>query len=166
MEDPIDSITWVHHSTLTANDYNPNRVFDAELKLLEFSILRTGWIQPVLACRGEIVDGCHRWWLTANSPQLDRRYGGTLPVAMLDLPEAERMLLTIRINRAKGSHVAVKMAEIIRRLKDDHDMADADIAQGIGATLAEVHLLYTNDLWKRLDLDSHKYSQAWIPEKR
>lgn len=168
MEDPIDHIEWLPARELAANDYNPNTVFDAELRLLEFSILKTGWVQPILAAKDsrEIIDGFHRWWLSQHSQQLLQRYGGLVPVALLDLTEPERMMLTVRINRAKGTHVAVKMADIIRRLVDVHEVPEKAIANGIGATLDEIRLLYQNDLWKRLDLDRHKYSRAWIPAQQ
>jgi hypothetical protein len=37
------------------------------------------------------------------------------------------------------------------------------VAQGIGATLDEVDLLYQNDIFKAKRMDKYVYSQAWIP---
>ena len=46
--DPISKVTWINVDNLKSNNYNPNVVLNQELKLLEFSILKNGWIQPIL----------------------------------------------------------------------------------------------------------------------
>ncbi len=149
VHDPINQVVWLPTEALQPNWYNPNVVFGPELRLLELSILRTGWVQPVLATRaGTIIDGYHRWRLARESPRLHERYGGRLPVALLDLEEAEAMLLTVRMNRAKGSHVAVKMSELVKALIDRHGLDRQQIAQEIGATLDEVDLLYQDGVFK------------------
>ena len=48
MKQPIDDIVWIEVDKLKANDYNPNVVLTKELNLLKFSILKNGWIQPIL----------------------------------------------------------------------------------------------------------------------
>ena len=69
--EPIENIQWLDAEKLNANDYNPNAVFTPELRLLERSILKTGWVQPVLANRDLIIiDGFHRWMLTRESKKL------------------------------------------------------------------------------------------------
>ena len=46
--DPINQVQWRLASSLHANSWNPNVVFTPELKLLERSILKCGWIQPII----------------------------------------------------------------------------------------------------------------------
>jgi ParB-like chromosome segregation protein Spo0J len=66
--DPISRIEWRDASSLNANEYNPNIVFTPELRLLERSILKTGWVQPVLITQdGTIIDGFHRHRLAQDS---------------------------------------------------------------------------------------------------
>ena len=48
IKDPINNVEWRDASSINANGYNPNVVFTPELKLLEKSILKCGWIQPVI----------------------------------------------------------------------------------------------------------------------
>lgn len=68
MTDPINSIQWLDAGTLKANHYNPNVVMNTELRLLERSILQTGWIQPILVNANRIIiDGFHRWSLSKIS---------------------------------------------------------------------------------------------------
>jgi hypothetical protein len=166
LHDPINRIAWLPAEALRPNWYNPNVVFGPELRLLELSILRTGWVQPVLATRdGMIIDGYHRWRLAQESPRLLERYGGRLPVALLDLDEAEAMLLTVRMNRAKGSHVAVKMSELVKTLIDRHGLDRQQIAHEIGATLDEVDLLYQDGVFKARKIAEWQYSKAWYPKE-
>lgn len=163
-KEPIENIVWLPVKSLDANDYNPNVVFNKELKLLEHSILSTGWVQPILISRDKIIiDGFHRWMLSKSSRKIRERYKDQVPCCVLDIPRDQAMLLTVRINRAKGSHVAVRMAEMVKQLIDDHQMDPQQIGVGIGATQKEVDLLYQDGVFKAKNLKDYKYSQAWYP---
>jgi hypothetical protein len=162
--DPIERIEWRDADGLHANDWNPNVVFDRELDLLEHSIVANGWIQPVLISKdGMVIDGFHRWQLSKTSQKLREKYDGKCPCVVLDITEADAMLLTVRINRAKGTHQATRMAALVKRLVDQHGMAREDIATGIGAVPGEVDLLYQDSLFKARNLKDYKFSKAWEP---
>lgn len=164
MNDPIDRIQWVHANTLHANDYNPNMVHEPELRLLERSILQTGWIQPVLTdADSQIIDGFHRWMLSRTSQAMRERYGGLLPVCRLEVSGAEARLMTIRINRAKGTHVAFRMAAVVKQLIDTYALDPEQIARDIGATRAEIDLLYQDNIFAARNIKDHRYSEAWAP---
>jgi ParB-like chromosome segregation protein Spo0J len=165
--EPLNRIVWKKASELIANDYNPNVVIDSELRLLEFSILKQGWIQPILTTKNDvIIDGFHRHYLSKKSSALMDRYKGLVPCVELDLTESERMMLTIRINRAKGNHVAIKMHEIVSKLYQDHNCTKAEICQGIGATMEEVDLLLKENVFDALNIKEYNYSKAWVPLKK
>lgn len=162
--DPIERVEWRDAASLHANDWNPNVVFDRELQLLEHSILTNGWIQPVLISKsGMVIDGFHRWQLSATSKALRAKYKGKCPCVVLDITDAEAMLLTVRINRAKGSHQATRMSALVKRLVDKHGMSREDIATGIGAAPGEVDLLYQDSIFKARNLKDYKFSKAWVP---
>ena len=165
-KEPIDSVVWKHVDELKANTYNPNVVLGAEMKLLEFSLLNTGWIQPVLVSRdGVIIDGFHRYCLSRDSKEVRARYKGKLPCVVFDLSPAEAICLTIRINRAKGTHVALRMNDCVRMLREEHDWSVDRISQEIGASTEEVELLSQHDVFKARNLKAYKYSNVWVPEK-
>jgi hypothetical protein len=128
MKHPIDEIKWVEITSLNPNDYNPNVVFNQELMLLEYSILRCG-----------------------------------VPVSILELSEPDRMMLTIRINRAKGSAVALRMSDLVKKLVHEHGVVPEEICKQIGATKDEVVLLLQENVFKSLDIEHHNYSKAWYP---
>lgn len=90
---------------------------------------------------------------------------GQVPIVALDLTEPERMLLTIRINRAKGTHQAIKMHEIITTLHHTHHYTIKEIAQSIGANKDEIELLLKENVFKALNVENHQFSKAWIPNK-
>lgn len=61
LESPVMKIKWRNADDLKANHWNPNFVMTPELKLLERSLLVTGWVQPVLITPLDtIIDGFHR----------------------------------------------------------------------------------------------------------
>lgn len=164
MNDPISAIEWRAADTLNGNDYNPNVVFTPELILLERSILLTGWVQPILITKdGTIIDGFHRTRLAMDSAALRKRYSGKVPCAVLNVSREQAMILTIRMNRAKGSHVAVRMSDIVRELIDVHHFDPQEIAIEIGATKDEIDLLYQEGVFKMKNIADYRYSKAWYP---
>lgn len=166
-EHPISNIKWLQVELLKANDYNPNFVLTPEMNLLKFSLIKQGWIQPILITNDfTIIDGFHRHLLCKNDEEINAMTGGLVPCTVLDITEPERIMLTIRINRAKGVHSAVKMHELVLRLLGKHGLNVKDVMKGVGATSKEVKLLATADVFKGLNIDKHSYSKAWGIEDR
>jgi len=164
--DPIDAIVWRDADDLIANGWNPNVVHTPELRLLETSILENGWVQPLLISRDDlIIDGFNRWMLARSSKALRAKYAGRVPCAVLDIPEAEAKMLTVRINRAKGTHVAIRLSELVKSVIDEGGIEPDEVARLIGATRAEVDLLYQDDVFKARDIASWSYSKAWVPQE-
>ena len=164
MNQPIDRIEWVAAADLNANEYNPNVVMNQELKLLKLSLLQNGWLHPILINHdGTIIDGFHRYSLAMNDKEVGNLTSGYVPVIRLNLTEAERMLLTIRINRAKGSHIAFKMADIVKKLINEYDCNPSMIAKQIGATKAEIDLLLQEDVFKKLDIQNVTEEKGFLP---
>jgi hypothetical protein len=162
--EPIEDIQWIHVDDLKANHYNPNRVMNAEMNLIERSILKTGWIQPILVNKNRIIiDGFHRWTLSRLSTQFKERYQGKVPCAVLDVSDAEAMIITVRINRAKGTHLAFRMADYVKEIVEKHKVPIDQLARDIGATLDEVQLLMQNDVFAAKDIENWTYSEAWVP---
>ena len=81
---PLSSLQWVDRNLLKANDYNPNKVSEENLKLLIQSILVNGWTLPIV-CRPDytIIDGFHRWTVAGREP-LKTKLGGKVPVVIVD----------------------------------------------------------------------------------
>lgn len=166
---PINDIKWMPVTQLDANDYNPNHVMNAEFQLLKHSLLASGWIQPILVAktpdseRYTIIDGFHRSTLAKVDPQVNKMTNGLVPCCVMEMTQAERKMLTVRINRAKGSHSSIKMHDLVKSLIVDEGMAPEVVAKGIGATKHEINTLLQENLFEKFDVDNHEYSQAWMP---
>lgn len=162
MTHPIDNIQWLNVDDLTGNDYNPNFVMQPEMKLLKVSLLKQGWIQPILvSAEKTIIDGFHRSFLCREDADVRAMTDGKVPCAVLNISKAEAKLLTVRINRAKGVHSAVKMHELVTDLYNNDKLTITQICEGIGATKDEVDLLLKENVFKKLDIENHKYTEAW-----
>lgn len=165
-KDPIDNIEWRDCTSLQANHYNPNVVYNQELRLLEHSLIKTGWIQPVLISKdGIIIDGFHRWSLSKQSKRLNTIYGGKVPCAVLDIKPHEAVMLTVRINKAKGTHIAFRMASVIQILINEHNCSIEEVCEGLGMNRDEVELLLQNSIFEAKDIKNYRYSQAWKPKR-
>lgn len=151
---------------LKANDYNPNVVFKKEMNLLRLSILKNGWIQPILVNKDmQIIDGYHRVSAVKLDKKIKAMTNGKVPCAVLDLSEPDRMLLTIRINRAKGNHIAFKMHEVVGKLVNEYGVSVKKICHEIGATKSEVELLLQENVFTQKGINEEtRYSKAWIPK--
>lgn len=161
LENPIENVVWVDVSKLKMNDYNPNKVLRSEMILLELSITRNGWIQPILITEDyEIIDGFHRATLAKTSKKI-RPF---VPCCVMKVTKPEQMLLTIRMNRAKGQHVAFKMHHVVTRLHNEYNYSEKELALAIGTSLGEIKLLLQDNVFKKLDVEKHEYSKAWIPK--
>lgn len=100
---PLTSLQWVARDELQPNDYNPNKVSEANLELLVQSILTNGWTLPIVVRPDyTIIDGFHRWTVAGREP-LYSKLGGKVPVVIVSHEdESEDILGTVTHNRARG----------------------------------------------------------------
>lgn len=163
---PINNIQWIPVTELQCNDYNPNHVFQQELELIHTSIKRNGWLQPILINQDKtIIDGYHRVTLLKTSKTLYNQTGGKVPCITLNLTKPEQILLTIRINRAKGTHTAYKLHEAITQLHQDYNIPVEVLSKEIGANKEEIQLLLQENIFTQKQYnETTLYNQAWTPK--
>lgn len=139
---PLGSLRWVEREKLTANDYNPNRVSEENLRLLTQSILTNGWTLPIV-CRPDltIIDGFHRWTVAGREP-LYSLLGGKVPVVIVDHhgDDSADVYGTITHNRARGTHLLEPMKAIVKRLMDEGKTVQ-EIGRQLGMKPEEVFRL-------------------------
>jgi ParB-like nuclease family protein len=164
--EPLMNVVWVEPEQLTANSYNPNRVYRAEMKLLELSIMSCGWVMPILAnINGMIIDGFHRWSLAQTSKKLKKKYGNLVPVGIVPVDDVMAKCITVRMNRAKGTHIAVGMADLVKQLVNDDGCEPRWVAEQIGADIHEVEVLLAESVFEIRNIKDWAYSEAWYPAK-
>jgi len=167
-DEPVDFVRWVKSDEVHANDYNPNSVAPPEMKLLEHSITKDGYTQPIVTWPNngiEVVDGFHRHRVGKESDAVRTRVHGYLPVVQIRPTQEDkndRMAATIRHNRARGAHKVESMSQIVVELKRRF-WTDARISSELGMDPDEVLRLQQVTGLACLFSDE-SFSEAWEAE--
>lgn len=163
---PLASLQWVDRNTIHANDYNPNKVSEENLKLLIQSILTNGWTLPIVVRPdGTIIDGFHRWTVSGREPLLSL-LGGKVPVVVVDHhgDESTDVYGTITHNRARGTHLLEPMKAIVKKLIDEGKTVE-EIGKQLGMKPEEIFRLsgFTKDEFLNMMTKGHDtYSKAQV----
>lgn len=163
---PLASLQWVSRDLLHANDYNPNKVSEDNLKLLVQSILTNGWTLPIVVRPDyTIIDGFHRWTVAGREP-LKTMLGGKVPVVIVDHHgnESADVYGTITHNRARGTHLLEPMKAIVKKLMGEGKTVQ-EIGKQLGMKPEEVFRLsgFTREEFLALmTKDANGYSRAVI----
>ncbi|MEB7954621.1 IbrB-like domain-containing protein [Enterococcus faecalis] len=162
---PVYHVQRIPIEKIKANAYNPNRVAEVELKLLEQSIKEDGYTMPIVCFYMkeqdyyEIVDGYHRYLVMKQSEEITKREGGQLPVVVIDKPLEDRIASTIRHNRARGTHQVDSMVEIVQKLVEA-GLSNQWIMKNLGMDREE--LLRLKQISGIASLFSERdFSEAW-----
>lgn len=163
---PLSSLQWVDREMLHANDYNPNKVTEDNLKLLTQSILTNGWTLPIVVRPDyTIIDGFHRWTVAGREP-LKSALGGKVPVVIVDHhgDDSADVYGTITHNRARGTHLLEPMKAIVKRLLDEGKTIK-EVSKQLGMKPEEIFRLsgFTRDEFLNLMVDgANGYSKAVV----
>lgn len=170
--EPVDCVLWVKSHLVEANDYNPNSVAPPEMKLLEHSIEKDGYTQPIVSWRDEeseeqelryeVVDGFHRNRVGKECKKVNKRIQGYLPLVVINdstSNKSDRVSSTIRHNRARGKHKVDAMSEIVLDLKK-RNWSDKKIAKELGMDADEVLRLSQISGLAEMFAD-REFSKAW-----
>ena len=163
---PLSSLQWGDRDALHANDYNPNKVSEDNLKLLTQSILTNGWTLPIVVRPDyTIIDGFHRWTVAGREP-LHTKLGGKVPVVIVDHhgDDSADVYGTITHNRARGTHLLEPMKAIVKRLLDEGKTVN-EIGKQLGMKPEEVFRLsgFTREEFLALMTKGHNtYSRAVV----
>lgn len=167
---PVDRIRWVPVDKVKPNDYNPNSVAAAEMKLLYTSILHDGYTQPVVTIRDEandcyvIVDGFHRYFTCKNNADIRDRNHGMLPIVVIDKEINDRMASTVRHNRARGKHSVFGMSSMVFSMLDN-GWSDSAICNELGMEPEELVRLKHVTGFSKL-FEDVEYKKAWTTKRQ
>ena len=173
---PISNINWVHRDELNPNLYNPNKMAPPELNLLVESITKDGWLFPILILpkdvhiegltdnanknRYTIIDGFHRY-TTSGNPKVYALTDGFVPVVTPS--GTDHIATTVRMNRVKGTHTVLGMADIIQLLLEQGKTLEY-IMQEYGMEAEEVYRLANRKgIPKTEIITDTSFSKAWTP---
>ena len=163
---PIKNVQIVDHDLLKPNDYNPNKVIEENMRLLEQSILTNGWTLPIV-CRPDytIIDGFHRWTVSGREP-LKSKLQGKVPIVIVEHKDHDEDIYgTITHNRARGTHLLDPMKAIIKELLENGKNVD-EISKQLGMSKEEIFRLSGITRDDFLDMLAGKtYSEAVLLTK-
>src|SRR5687767_7178488 len=132
-----ETVRSVSTSRIVANPFQPRREFTAEqLQELEESIRQNGLLQPLVvraapdgAAEGaewELVAGERRW-------RAVRRLGWSeVPVVVRELDDRAMLVLAIVENVQRADLSPLEEATAYKRLMDDFDFTQAQVAESVG----------------------------------
>lgn len=108
---------------------------------------------------GTIVDGFHRWTVSADLDSTD------VPVVVLARKSrSDRQISTVRHNRARGTHAVLKMADIVGGMVES-GMPLEEICRRLGMEPEEVvRLSNRKGIPKTKIVVQSEWSKAWEPE--
>ena len=160
---PLSTLQWVDRKKLKANDWNPNKVNQDNLKLLTQSILTNGWTLPIVVRPDyTIIDGFHRWTVAGQEPLYSLLKGQVPVVIVHHADQAGDIYGTVTHNRARGTHLLEPMKAIVKRLIDaGKDVKE--ISKQLGMRPEEVFRLsdFTKEDFLRMMIGNHtQYSKA------
>jgi ParB-like chromosome segregation protein Spo0J len=137
------------------------------MKLLEISIEEDGYTQPIVSWNSadhyEVIDGFHRNRVGKESPKIQKRVHGYLPLVVVNkdrLDNGDRIASTIRHNRARGKHKVNAMSDIVLDLKR-RNWNDEKIARELGMDPDEVLRLAQITGLTEMFKD-REFSKSWI----
>ena len=162
---PLKNLQWLKREQLKPNNYNPNSVAPTELELLKTSILEDGWTQPIVANPDmTIVDGFHRWTVSADK-DVQAMTDGLIPVVILEpIDKEHQQMSTIRHNRARGRHGVLEMGKIVKDLLDNGKSVK-EVMKRLKMEREEViRLTNSQGILGHPELDK-PFSKAWKPAK-
>ena len=167
LKEPLVSLHWVDRNKLKANDYNPNRVMNENLKLLTQSILTNGWTLPIVVRPDyTIIDGFHRWTVSGMEPLLTKLEGKVPVVIVNHENESGNIYGTITHNRARGQHLLEPMKAIVTKLLGMGKTIQ-EISKELGMKQEEIFRLssFTREDFLKLMAGDSNYSNAEIVTK-
>lgn len=167
---PIDTVKWVKISEVEPNDYNPNSVATAEMRLLYTSIKHDGYTQPIVTIRDKqrkkyvIVDGFHRYFICKNNKDISDSTGGRVPIVVIDKDINDRMASTVRHNRARGKHSVQGMSNMVFNMLNN-GWADKDVCNQLGMEAEELLRLKHITGFSKLFANA-EYNKAWVTKNQ
>jgi len=159
---PVSEVTWIPRDHLRQNAWNPNVQQTPEFELLRRSLIENGWTQPIVVTEDmEIVDGFHRWKLSAE-PDIHNLTNGYVPVVIIAGDQNTLMASTVRHNRARGTHAVLRMADIVRDMMDNGYTRE-EVMTAMGMEGEEVDRL-ADQSGMTVAGSNGEFGKAWIPD--
>lgn len=145
--------------------WRATHVLKPDMSILSSSISDYGLISPIIVQKssGVIIDGHHRIIAIAASKELTKKYSSGVQCVSFDVDEIDAMIMHIRLNRPKGSIVAIQMSSIVKTIFQSRKYTIDELDGLFNMTVSESELMLDGSLLKMRKVKEHIYSPAWVP---
>lgn len=149
---------------LKRGDWHANHILKPDLKVLARSIADFGFISPIVVMKRDmaIIDGYHRWMIVKENKEL-RKTIASVPCIIIDCDSLEASMIHLRLNRSRGTLVAHRVSELIKKLVRSKKYTEDNLSQLLSMSDDELDVLLDGTIIKRVNIAEHKYSRAWVP---
>jgi len=157
--------TSISPSLLKPATWRANFVLKPDLKVLTTSIETYGILSPIIVQKESktIIDGHHRVIAISSSKKLSQRFAKSVPCIELDISDIDAMILHVQMNRGRGSIVAKRMSDIVKKIHQSRVYSIEEIDEFFNMTVIESELMLDGSLIKMRKIKEHTYSSAWVP---
>jgi hypothetical protein len=159
------NIKYVDPKSLTVPEWRATHILRPDLLVLSASLGELGFIEPIHVRKstGEIIDGSERFLLATTIKQIYPHIKNGIPVIEHDVDSLSAMMLHLRLNRGRGTIVAKRMSNIIKKLRLSGKYKVTDFESMLCMKSEELSLMLDGSLIKTRNIAEHKYSRAWVP---
>ena len=149
---------------LKKGEWHSNHILKPDLKVLAKSIADFGFIAPLVVMKRDmsVIDGYHRWMIVKENKKLSELFP-VIPCVVVNCDSLEATMMHLRINRAKGSLVAHRVSDLVKKLVRSKKYTEDDLSQLLSMSDDELDVLLDGTIVKRINIAEHKYSRAWVP---
>jgi ParB-like chromosome segregation protein Spo0J len=140
-------------------------VLKPDLRLLTESMIDYGWIQPIVVRKRDmmIIDGNYRWQLVCENKKVRQSCGAKVPVIIVDVDDADAMLMHIRLNLGRGRTLGERMSKCIKQIVRSGKYTEGEVRSMLKLQREEMDLMMDGSLLKKRNIADYTYSPAWVP---
>ena len=140
-------------------------VLKPDLRLLAESMTEYGWVQPLVVRERDlmIIDGHYRWELACENKKVRAACGNSVPVMMVDIDDADAMVMHLRLNLGRGRVLGERMSKCIRQILRSGKYTEGELRSLLKLQREEMDLMVEGTLLKKRNIAEYQYSPAWVP---
>lgn len=141
-----------------------SHVLRPDERMLIDSLVAHGWLMPLVVTRdGTVVDGNQRLRLLSSDKKVAAALGDEVPVNVVDVDEADAMVMHMRLNRGRGMVVAKRVSGLIHEVLASRKYDPGTLRVMLCMTSEEFDVLHDAHYVKMKAVSQHRYSRAWVP---
>jgi hypothetical protein len=158
-------ISLINPSLLKPATWRANYILKPDLKVLISSIEKYGLLSPIVVQKKSnvIIDGHQRVIAISQSKALTKQYSKSITCIELDISDLDAMILHVQINRGRGSVVAKRMSDIVKKIYQSRVYSMDELDEIFNMTVQESDMMLDGSLVKMRKVKEHAYSSAWVP---